>query len=151
MWGLPCRCGPDNRQHGSLRVVDEHSVLLHLNTGGCDQQCVSGGYGFWSSQCGSLLLKSMKVRGSLGVLFADVHSVMWQLMSGSFFEKHSCRVDPLFIELFLFVVWSLDAFVANCHPAWQVFCKSLAFAFLEVAEDAQLSCCCRSMNSGYAM
>ena len=34
-------------------------------------------------------------------------------------------------------VWSFDAIVVNYHPAWQVFCKFLSFAFPNVAEDAQ--------------
>ena len=84
------------------------------------------------------LLKTIKVFADPGVLPADVHSVAWQFMSSSFRNEPSCRVDPLFIELYLFAVWSFDAFVVNYHPAWQVFCMSLSFAFPEVAEDAQL-------------
>ena len=84
------------------------------------------------------LLKSIKVLGNRGVLPADVHSVVWKFMSSSFLEEPSCRTDPLFLELYLFAVWSFDAFVVNYHPAWQVFRRSAAFAFPEVAQDAQL-------------
>ena len=85
------------------------------------------------------LLKTIKVPGNPVVLLADVHSVMWQFVSSSFLKEPWCHTDPLFIELYMFAVWSFDACVVNYHPAWQVFCRSLAFAFLEVAEDAQLT------------
>ena len=83
------------------------------------------------------LLKTIKVSGNPVVLLADVHSVMWQFVSSSFLKEPWCHTDLLFIELNVFAVWSFDACVVNYHPAWQVFCRSLAFAFPEVAEDAQ--------------
>ena len=46
-------------------------------------------------------------------------SVAWQFMSSSFLEEPSCHADPLFIELYLFAVWALDAFVVNYHLVWQ--------------------------------